>query len=111
MNKYISICRNPYGFSVHEQRKARLSLCCEVERLQARVSSLECRLWEAEDPTNPDAFILRKQAEAVEAFVFSMFNECPDGSETDSHKYRQAYGDHYIKSLRNEADKAGVSDV
>ena len=41
MNKYISICRNPYGFSVHEQRNARISLCCEVERLRARVAELE----------------------------------------------------------------------
>lgn len=43
-----------------------------VERLQARVASLECSLWEAEDPTNPDAFILRKQAEAVEYEIISL---------------------------------------
>jgi len=49
MNKHIHICRNPYGFSVHEQREARLSLCYEVEQLQARVAELNEEIGHLED--------------------------------------------------------------
>jgi hypothetical protein len=44
----------------------------ELDRLRALVASLECRLREAEDPINPNAFILRKQADAVEAEAYSI---------------------------------------
>ena len=81
-----------------------------VERLQARVASLECSLWEAEDPTNPDAFILRKQAEAVEDFSFHLFVECQAGSNEDSDAHRKAYSEFFVKRLRNEAENTGGTE-
>jgi len=54
-----------------------------------------------------EAFILRKQAEAVEDFSFHLFVECQAGSNEDSDAHRKAYSEFFVKRLRNDADKAG----
>ena len=69
------------------------------------MASLECSLWEAEDPTNPSAFILRKQAEAVNEVAKCM---CAVPAETsmlieDLHDLILQE----VERLRNDADKAG----
>lgn len=55
---------------------------------------------------NSEAFILRKQAEAVEDFSFHLFVECQAGSNEDSDAHRKAYSEFFVKRLRNDADRA-----
>ena len=94
MNKHINICRNPQGFSVHEQREAGLSLCREVEQLQARVSELEAFINEA----------------PVETGVCMCGEEMYRHSSQPNHTPMDSWDYERDLILRNEAGKAGGAD-
>ena len=105
-----------------------------VERLQERVAELECKTCDGHGMiggpsySQPDeggepcpdctgmirpatkAFILRKQAEAVEDFSFHLFVECQAGSNEDSDAHRKAYSEFFVKRLRNEAENTGGTE-
>jgi len=105
-----------------------------VERLQERVAELECKTCDGHGMiggpsySQPDeggepcpdctgmirpatkAFILRKQAEAVDNFSFHLFVECQDGSHEDSNAHRKAYSEFFVKRLRNEAENTGGTE-
>ena len=98
LREIVNITKGPPVDKIHSTHDAVES----VERLHARVASLECSLWEAEDPTNPDAFILRKQAEAVHGLILKLGIYC----ESDPIEIVQEE----VERLRNEAG-AGVNDA
>ena len=111
-DKYKAACESKMEFfkTIKELRE-------QNEKFQARVVSLECRLWEAEDPTNPDAFILRKQAEAVEecAAAIAAYHPLHPFGDFDDYVVagmKAVYDFVVLKAqhLRNEAAKAGGDD-
>jgi sRNA-binding carbon storage regulator CsrA len=96
--------------ALESERAMNAELTAENERLQARVASLECSLWEAEDPTNPNAFILRKQADAVENLA-KIIKRLKDGAfdegEVSAYAHSASLAEQEAMRLRNDAGKAG----